>query len=248
MKSFDEEKKCLEWLFDHGGEDIVVLDRLATLCIGTGDLDQAFEAINRARQIAPSNHQVLCTLGLIHKQRKQMPEAIQTYMQAVESQPDGVDAWISLGEISIDLDRLDEARVFFERALCLRFGLVKVLLQLCEIELKQNKMLEFVHWCDLLLKELQLNRDKILYDVEDIVAVLFEIDFAARNTSGVADQILKLLSLLPVDFECFRHTRIGAFLENKDAEETEFILREVEKLSQTRKPPQAMQEEIVSHL
>jgi hypothetical protein len=53
---------------------------------------------------------------------------------------------------------------------------------------------------------------------------------------------------MPFDLECFLRTRIGAFLENKDAEETGFILREVEKLSQTGKPPQVMQEEIVSHL
>lgn len=245
---FKEERRCLERLFDLGSEDIVVLNRLASLCMEEDDLDRALEALDRARKAGTLNYPTLCNLALIYKRQKQMEQAIGAYMQAVEIHPQGVEAWTSLGEISLDLDRLDEARAFFERALSLRSGLVKVLLQLCEIELRQNRMIEFLRWCDLVLKELDLNRDKMINDIEDIVGILLEIDSAARNTPEIVAQVLKLLSLLPVNFESFRHTRIEALLENKDAEEREFILKKLEKLSQSQKRLQAAQEETISHL
>ena len=161
-----------------------------------------------------------------------MENAIQAYMQAVELHPQGVEAWTSLGEISLDVDRLDEAGVFFERALSLQSGLVKVLLQLCEIELRQNRMIEFLRWCDLVLKELGLGRDKTINDMEDVVAILLEIDFAARNSPEIATQALRVLRLLPVDFGSFPHTKIGALLKDKNDEETEFFKKELQKLSE----------------
>jgi glycosyltransferase involved in cell wall biosynthesis/thioredoxin-like negative regulator of GroEL len=229
---FKPERRCLERLFDLGSEDIVVLNRLAALCIEAGDLDQALEALERARKSGTLNYPALCNLGLIYKNQKQMENAIKAYMQAVELHPHGVEAWTSLGEISLNVDRLDEAGVFFERALSLQSGLVKVLLQLCEVELRQNRMIEFLRWCDLVLKELGLDRDKTINDMEDVVAILLEIDFAARNSPEIAAQALRVLRLLPVDFGSFPHTKTGALLKDKDAEETEFFLKELQKLSE----------------
>jgi glycosyltransferase involved in cell wall biosynthesis len=227
-----QERRCLERLFDLGSEDIVVLNRLASLCLETGDLDRALEALDKAGKSGTLNYPALCNLGLIYKNQKQMENAIQAYTQAVELHPQGVEAWASLGEISMDVDRLDEAGVFFERALSLQSGLVKVLLQLCEIELRQNRMIEFLRWCDLVLKELGLDRDKTINDMEDVVAILLEIDFAARNSPEIAIQALRVLRLLPVDFGSFPHTKIVALLKDKDAEETEFFLKELQKLSE----------------
>ena len=231
-KLFQDEKQCLEKLFILGAKDIVILNRLASLCIEAGDFDGAFEALDKAKKSGTLNYPAMCNLGLIYRKQEQMEKAIQAYMQAVELHPQGVEAWTSLGEISLDVDRLDEAGVFFERALSLQSGLVKVLLQLCEIELRQNRMIEFLRWCDLVLKELGLDRDKTINDMEDVVAILLEIDFAARNSPEIATQALRVLRLLPVDFGSFPHTKTGALLKDKDAEETEFFLKELQKLSE----------------
>jgi tetratricopeptide (TPR) repeat protein len=231
-KLFQDEKQCLEKLFILGAEDIVILNRLASLCIEAGDFDGAFEALDKAKKSGTLNYPAMCNLGLIYRKQEQMEKAIQAYMQAVELHPQGVEAWTILGEISLDVDRLDEAGVFFERALSLQSGLMKVLLQLCEIELRQNRMIEFLRRCDLVLKELGLDRDKTINDMEDVVAILLEIDFAARNSPEIAAQALRVLRLLPVDFGSFSHTKIEALLKDKDAEETEFFLKELQKLSE----------------
>ena len=92
-------------------------------------------------------------------------------------------------------------------------------------------MAEFIHWCDSVLEELELNRDKVINDIEDVGAILFEIGFATRNSPEVAAQTLRILHLLPVDFGPLRHTKIRTFLEDKGAEETEFIMGELKKLT-----------------
>jgi len=68
--------------------------------------------------------------------------------------------------------------------------------------------------------------------MEDVVAILLEIDFAARNSPEIATQALRILRLLPVDFGSFPHTKIGALLKDKDAEETEFFKKKLQKLSE----------------
>lgn len=232
-KSFNEERRCLKWLFEHGSEDVVILNRLATLCVDTGDLDHALEAIDRAKKAAPPNYQILCTLGMICKQRKQMEKAIQAYMQAVEVQSDGTEAWSSLGEISLALNRLDEARVFFERVLSLQPGFIKVLLHLCEIELKQNRIVEFINRCDLILKKLGLDRDKEISDFTDIVGILFEIAFALKDAPDLSAQVSGLLILLPIDYESIHGANLQ--LESKTLDKAEFMMEKLKEVRQVFK-------------
>ena len=231
-KLLQEEKKCLENLFELGNRDTMILNRLASLRIESNDEDKALEVLNEVLQLEPTNYSALCNLGRVYKHQNLMDRAVETYTKALKIDSHGIDPLICLGEISLQLDRFDEARIFFESVLSLQPGLVKALLYLCEIDLKQNRILDFVGRCDLLLKELELNRDKTINDIEDIVAILLEIAFTTRNSPEIVAQVLKLLSLLPVDFASFLGTRTGALLENKDAEETEFFLKELQKLSE----------------
>ena len=229
-KLFQEERKCLEKLFELGNRDTMILNRLALLRIESNDEDQAIEVLNEVLQLEPTNYSALCNLGRVYKHQNLMDRAIEAYTKALKIDSHGIDSLIGLGEISLQLDRFDEARTFFESVLFLQPGLIKALLYLCEIDLKQNRILDFVGWCDLLLKELELNRDKMINDIEDIVAILLEIAFTTRNSPEIVAQVLKLLSFLPVDFASFLGTRTGALLKDKDAEETEFFLKELQKL------------------
>ncbi|MDY7034254.1 MAG: glycosyltransferase [Thermodesulfobacteriota bacterium] len=246
----EEETRCLKWLFDHGSEDLVVLIRLASLCVERSSLDDALRASERARRVAPLNHHVLCNLGLVYRERNQIQEAIQVYMEAVENEPNCAEAWISLGEISIELNRLGDARTFFERVLSLRRNPVKVMLYLCEIEIQENNILGLLNWCDLILKELELDRNVTISNMEDVICILLEIDFMLRDNSDLSPLVFKVLSSLPVDYEVIYHTKGLLFFGDKTTEKAEFMRRRIEELSMAPRtlPPMMKEEPIINHL
>jgi hypothetical protein len=102
-----------------------------------------------------------------------------------------------LGEITLQLRQLDEARVIFERAHTLDKGKLKSLLYLCEIELRQNRFVEFIHWCDLILKELQLDRTKTIHTIEDMSNIFHEIENTLMHNSDLSSHVAKIVPLLP---------------------------------------------------
>lgn len=195
-----EEKKCLEKLFELGNRDTMILNRLALLRIESNDEDQAIEVLNEVLRFEPTNYSALCNLGRVYKDQNLMDQAIEIFTKALKIASHGTYPLISLGEISLQLDRFDEARTFFESVLSLQPGLVKALLYLCEINLKQNRILDFVGWCDLILKELGLNRNITVNNMEDIIGILTKINFAVQDQPEISSQAKKVLSLLPSDF------------------------------------------------
>jgi tetratricopeptide (TPR) repeat protein len=127
-----------------------------------------------------------------------MPDrAIEAFSEAIEINTQEAAPWLHLGEITLQLGQFDEARLFFERVCTLEKGMLKSLLYLCEIELRQNRIIDFIHWFDLILKELQLNRDKTIHNVEDISSILHGIKSALIHNSDLSSQISTLFSLLP---------------------------------------------------
>lgn len=192
-----EEKNCLEKLFELGNRDTMILNRLALLRIESGEEAKAAEVLNEALRIEPSNYTALCSLGRACMRQNLMDQALEAFTKALRIASHGIDPLIGLGEISLKLDRFDEARTFFESVLFLQPGLVKALLYLCEIELRQDRTVEFIHWCDLLLKELQLNRNRTLHTIEDLSDILREIKMALSHDSALFAQVSDILSLLP---------------------------------------------------
>jgi len=58
-------------------------------------------------------------------------------------------------------------------------------------------MAEFIQWCDPLLKELCLNRNRMLHSIEDLSSIWNEINIALSYDSALSAQAAKILSLLP---------------------------------------------------
>ena len=197
---FAEERRCLEQIFRLKTDDLMVLNRLATLCLEAGDLDQALEATNAALKVDAANYPALCNLGLIYKRKRAFEESVRVFLQAVEIHPYGVAPWINLGEISLSLNNLADAKIFFERALSFQSGLTDVLLQLCNVEFRLNAIDDFVNHADQLLQELGLDRNRTLNNMEDIAAMLLDMDFALRHRPESAALVFSTLSLLPVDY------------------------------------------------
>ena len=233
---FAEEKHCLEQIVLRKTEDLMVLDRLTTLCIETNDLKQALAVTNAALAVDPAHYPAICNLGLIYKKRQMPEEAVKAFLQAVEIHPKGIIPWIKLGEISLSLNKLAEAKTFFESALSLQNGLTDVLLQLCHVELKLNALDNFVSHCDQLLQELGLNRNRTLNNVEDIAAMLLDMNFALRHRPESAALALSILSQLPIDYHTFDSGWSGAETgTNANQEKTSFIMNQLNELCRTSK-------------
>ncbi len=228
---FEEERHCLEQIFRLKTEDTMVLNRLALLSIEAGNLEQALKATNAVLKIDAVNYPALCNLGLIYKRQKLMEDAVKIFMRAVEIHPYGASPWVSLGEISLSLNKLADAKIFFERALFFQGGLTDVLLQLCNIELRLNAIDDFVNHCDRLLKELGLNRTRTLNSMEDIASMMLDINFALRRHPESAVLVLNILSLLPVNYGEL-YLKRNRFPElDQDQEKSTFISRQLDELS-----------------
>jgi glycosyltransferase involved in cell wall biosynthesis len=221
-KSFPEEKRCLEKLFDFGNRDTMVLNRLALLRIESGEEAKAIETLNEVLQIEPSNYTALCSLGRVFKCQDHMDQALEAFTKAIRIASHGIDPLIGLGEISLQYDRLNEARIFFENVLSLQPGLVKALLYLCEIDLKEKRLLDFVGRCDLILEKLGLNRNITINNLEDLIGILLEISYALRGQSEISSQAKKVLGLLPADFQNFMCTRFDQLIKEQGPEKMAF--------------------------
>ena len=122
---YQEEKQCLEKLVDLDNQDVMILNRLATLRLESDELEEALKVSDLVIKLDPSNYTALYIAGIVYKRQNFMDRAIEMFTKALEVDSQGIDPWIHLGEISLRLDRLDEAKVFFERALFFQPGIDK---------------------------------------------------------------------------------------------------------------------------
>jgi glycosyltransferase involved in cell wall biosynthesis len=229
-ETYQEEKRCLEKLVDLGNRDIMVLNRLATLRLESDELEEALKVSDLVTTLDPSNYAALCTAGIVYKRQNILDRSIEMFTKALEINSQGIDAWIHLGEISLRLDRLDEARVFFERVLSIQQGSTKALLFLCEIELKQGRIERFVGWCDSILKKLSLNRNITIDSMDDLIPIMLGINFELRKQPEDISQARKVLSLIPSDVDSFFQNKAEVLMEGPDSEKKEFIRQELQYL------------------
>lgn len=192
----DDEKSCLERLWNLGSDDVVVLNRLAALCVKKGEHDRALEALQKSLQREPYNYETICTLGVIHERADRLEQAVERFKQAIELDPDKPDSWLHLGKISLKLGRLEEAWVFMERVLEINPHDVTALMYLTEIELRQQRFVEFVESCDEILAELNLNRRRMIDKLEDMLVVLQDIGAALEDQPSLQPQADNLVALL----------------------------------------------------
>jgi glycosyltransferase involved in cell wall biosynthesis/Tfp pilus assembly protein PilF len=228
---FDAERRCLEKLFKLGSDDTMVLNRLAVLCCESGDTEQAFKILTFVLEKDPSNYHALCSLGSFFKQQSRIDEALEAYMKAAQTDPQGIDPWLNLGELSLELDRYEEGKAFLERALSLQPGHIMALLLLSEIELRQNRILDFIKQCDLILAGLGLDRNITINTMEDIITILLEIQYTLRGHVELAERITSILHIIPVDYDhVFRSIFTHSWAETEQTKK-EFFLKTIETIN-----------------
>jgi glycosyltransferase involved in cell wall biosynthesis len=204
--SAEEEKRCLEKLRDLDTKDLVALNRLAKLYVESGQRDLALKVLHRSIEKDPFNYGALYHLGIVHEEDNQLEAATGFFKRALDLHPEQPDPWLHLCKISLRVGRAEEARVFVERVLGHRPHEIMALLCLCEIDLKQMRFPEFVHSCDRILAELQLNRQRVIHGLDDMVGVVEEIRSALRGRPHLGSQTEKLLSLLASHVRVFSET------------------------------------------
>jgi tetratricopeptide (TPR) repeat protein len=227
---YHEEKQCLEKLLALGNQDIMILNRLATLRLESDELEGALKVTDLIIKLDPSNYSALCTAGIVYKRQHILDRAVEMFTKVLDINSQDVDSWIHLGEISLRLGRLDEAKVFFERVLIIQPGSMKALLFLCEIELKQGRIENFIGWCDSILKTLSLNRNIAINSMDDLVPIMLDINFELREQPENIFQARKVLSLIPSDFHSFFHNNANMLMEGPSSEKKKFIRQELQQL------------------
>ena len=115
-------------------------------------------------------------------------------------------------------------RSFFNRAS------IKALLFLCEIELKQGRIENFIGQCDSILKKLSLNRNITINSMDDMIPIMLDINFELREQPENIIQARKVLSLIPSDFHSFFNNNAKMLMEGPDSEKKEFIRQELQHL------------------
>jgi len=192
-----DEERCLVRVFELGSQDIWVLNRLAALSLASDNLTTATQALDALLKIDHQNYAALCNFGLLYRRQNSLDHAMEAFSKAIEINPQESAPWFNLGEIALQLGQFDNARLFFEHVCNLGKEIRKALLYLCEIELRRDRLDDFIHWCDLLLKELRLNRNRTLNTVADLSALLDEIHRALIDNSDLSEQVSKIQTLLP---------------------------------------------------
>jgi glycosyltransferase involved in cell wall biosynthesis len=228
-----EERYYLEKLFTRGTEDLVVHQRLATLCAGEGDDGRARTVLEAALRIAPADHRTLCLRGYLQRKEGRLQESLESYVKAVELQPQEPAAWRNMGEICLVLNRIDQAAEVFRHLLALDPSATETLLRLCETELRRNRVEAFLKHCDALLKVLDLDRRRVIGSMEDVAALLLDIGFALRDNPDSLQLLSGLLPLIPADYGSLQRAHDTAGDTPGDPAKTVFIAHLIERFGVT---------------
>jgi len=167
-----EEMDCLNRVIRLGTSDTFIYNRLLSLCLDGGRPDEAMDIIlnhsDKIRDAAPR----LCKTAVLCLEKGQMEPAIKCYMAALEKDGNLFEAWVSLGEIMLAMNNIEDAKIFFEKALSLKDSDLGTIVNLCDVASRQGDLTAVVRYCDLLLKALKPPRKKTLDNINDLKEIL----------------------------------------------------------------------------
>ncbi|HZP81562.1 MAG TPA: tetratricopeptide repeat protein, partial [Chthonomonadaceae bacterium] len=89
----------LRWLTQRTFNNYETLARLATCCDRLGLWDEAREAYERLRILAPDSAEVCVNLGRVLAASGAMPEAIDAFAEAIQMNPDYANAYFNAGDV-----------------------------------------------------------------------------------------------------------------------------------------------------
>jgi len=167
----NEEMECLEKVISIGTTDSFIFDRLLSLYINGSMPDKALIFINNYGNKINVTGPVLCRLAVSQLEKGQVEKAIKSYMTALERDAGLFEAWASLGELTLGMNKLDDSKTFFEKALSIKNDLGTIL-NLCDIASREGDIDSVVKYMNLLLQDLNLPNNITLNNFNDLKATL----------------------------------------------------------------------------
>ncbi|MDB9822551.1 glycosyltransferase [Deltaproteobacteria bacterium] len=188
-----DELECLEKVVEIGTDDPFILNRLISLYISENMLDKAMGIIDFHDDKVSLSGSLFCEMGGLYFEKGEMEPAIKCYMNALEKDPKLSEAWSSLGEITLNLGRLEDSKLFFKKALTIKNADIGIMLTLCDIYLREGDLYSFIKDCDLLLKVLNLPHNKTINCLEDLKNIIVEMGSAVKDNKAHQDKINNIL-------------------------------------------------------
>jgi glycosyltransferase involved in cell wall biosynthesis len=192
-----EEMDCLEKIIRIGTTDSYIHNRLLSLYIMEGMADKAMDIIlnhdNKIKLAGP----MLCKLAVVYIEKNLVESAIKCYMMALEKDTSLFEAWASLGEIMLNMNKMEDSRMFLQKALSIKHNDVGTIVNLCDIASRDGDLLSIVNYCDLLLKVLKLPNSRTLNNFDDLKVLLDEISSALEENAYHQNQLSAISDRLP---------------------------------------------------
>ena len=92
------------------------LKKLLSEYMSEGKPEKAMELIQNYKEFSAITAPMLCRIAVLYVEKKDLESALKCYMSSLEIDPDMFEAWESLGAISSELGRHEDAQIFFNRA------------------------------------------------------------------------------------------------------------------------------------
>lgn len=188
----EKEMESLERLKETGTKDSFIYNRLLSLYISLVMPDKAMGIIEAYADKISATAPVLCRIAVLFMEKGMTESAIRSYMMALEKDPGLFEAWASLGEIMLEMNKIEDSKMFLQKAISIKDNDIGSILNLCDIASKEGDILLIVNCCDLLLKALQLPHDRILNNLDDLRSILEEIKPRLTDSQHFQDQIIAI--------------------------------------------------------
>jgi len=190
----NDELKCLTKVISIGTTDPSVYNRILELYMTKGMPDEAIEIVLNNMDKIDITGVMLCKIAVLHLEKGQVDSAIKYYMMALEKAPDLFEAWASLGEIMLVMNKIEDSRTFLEKALFIRNNDIGTILNLCDIASKEGDIFSIVRYCEVLLKIFNLPYNKTLNNLEELKEILNDISSTVSDNKYHQNQILGIMN------------------------------------------------------
>jgi len=151
--------------------DVETLKEIGICELIFGNRRSAIDYFKKVLEQGPDDIDTLINLGLAYKHEGRFEDARQHYVRALEFKGDSVAALSNLGHLYFETAQYGEAKHLYRKAIQVEGDLVDVQLRLATAYLFEGEIEGCVKACDLVLKALNLPRNRTLHDVQDLAGV-----------------------------------------------------------------------------
>jgi glycosyltransferase involved in cell wall biosynthesis len=189
----NEELKCLLNVISIGTTDPAVYGRAIELHVTERMPDETIEIILNHIDKIDFTGSTFCKLAVIQLEKGRLDSAINSYMKALEKDPNLFEAWASLGEIMLAMNKIEDSKNFLERALTIKNNDTGAILNLCDIAARQADIFSVVRYCDTLIGVFNLPNDRTVNHLDELKEIFFEIIPAVKENKYYQNQILGII-------------------------------------------------------